>query len=216
MNISTRTIMRFLIAGLLGFGAGSLLADAASDVGHLQQRWAEVNYQLEGKTRLSAFDQLIADVQGMVAANPDSAELLIWSGIIKSTYAGAKGGLGALSLVKAAKIDLEMAMAIDADALQGSAYTSLGALYYSVPGWPIGFGDDAKAEELLLSALKLNPDGIDSNYFYGSFLITQKRYDEARPYLLKAQRAPGRPGREVSDSGRQKEILAALQQLDGK
>ena len=216
MNISTLTIMRFLIAGILGFGAGSLLADSASDIGHLQQRWAEVNYQLEGKTRLSAFDQLIADVQGMVAANPDSAELLIWSGIIKSTYAGAKGGLGALSLVKAAKTDLEMAMAIDADALEGSAYTSLGALYYSVPGWPIGFGDDAKAEELLLSALKLNPDGIDSNYFYGSFLITQKRYDEARPYLLKAQRAPGRPGREVADSGRQKEILAALQQLDGK
>lgn len=216
MKRTTNTTVRLLVAAMLWLSAGSLMADAAGDVAHLQQRWAEVNYQLEGKTRLSAFDQLLVDAKGMVTANPGSAELLIWSGIIKSTYAGAKGGLGALSLAKASKADLEQAMALNADALQGSAYTSLGALYYSVPGWPVGFGDDDKAEELLLKALELNPDGIDSNYFYASFLINQDRNEEARPYLLKAQKAPGRPGREVADSGRQKEILAALQEIDGK
>jgi tetratricopeptide (TPR) repeat protein len=210
------TTFRLLVAGLLWLYAGSLLADAASDVAHLQQRWAEVNYQLEGKTRLSAFEQLVTDAEAMVVANPDSAEILIWSGIIKSTYAGAKGGLGALSLAKSSKAELEQAMALNADALQGSAYTSLGALYYSVPGWPVGFGDDDKAEELLQKALELNPDGIDSNYFYASLLIDQKRYDEARTYLLKAQAAPARPGREVADSGRQQEIRAALQKTEGK
>ena len=140
-----------------------------------------------------------ADAESMVAANPDSAEVLIWSGIVKSTYAGAKGGLGALSFAKASKADLEKALALNADALQGSAYTSLGALYYSVPGWPIGFGDDDKAEELLKKALALNPDGIDSNYFYGCYLITEGRNEEARTYLLKAQQAPARPGRTVRD-----------------
>jgi tetratricopeptide (TPR) repeat protein len=215
MKTTTSTTVRLLVASMLWLGAGRLMADVASDVAHLQQRWAEVNYQLEGKTRLSAFEQLLVDAKGMVAANPGSAEVLIWSGIIKSTYAGAKGGLGALSMAKASKADLEQAMALNADALQGSAYTSLGALYYSVPGWPVGFGDDDKAEELLLKALALNPAGIDSNYFYASFLINQDRYDEARPYLLKAQAAPARPGREVADSGRQKEILVALQEIDG-
>jgi tetratricopeptide (TPR) repeat protein len=205
-----------VVAGLLWLSAGSLLANAASDVAHLQQRWAEVNYQLEGKTRLSAFEQLVADAEAIVTANPDSAEVLIWSGIIKSTYAGAKGGLGALSLVKASKTDLEKALALDAGALQGSAYTSLGALYYSVPGWPVGFGDDDKAEELLKKALELNPEGIDSNYFYGSFLLEQKRYEEARTYLVKAQKAPARPGREIADSGRQQEIIAALAKIAGK
>jgi hypothetical protein len=58
-------------------------------------------------------------------------------------------------------------MAIDPRALQGSAYTSLGSLYYQVPGWPIGFGDDKRAEAMLLKALEINPDGIDPNYFYG-------------------------------------------------
>jgi hypothetical protein len=39
-----------------------------------------------------------------------------------------------------AKADLEKALARP-QGLQGSAYTSLAALYDRVPGWPIGFGD---------------------------------------------------------------------------
>jgi tetratricopeptide (TPR) repeat protein len=191
-------------------------ADVASDVQHLQQRWAEVNYQLEGKTRLAAFEQLAGEAEAMQQTNAGSAEILVWSGIIKSTYAGAKGGLGALSLAKAAKADLEAAMAIDADVMNGSAYNSLGALYYGVPGWPVGFGDDGKAEELLKKALELNPDGIDPNYFYGDFLIGEKRYAEARTYLEKALQAPARPGRVIADAGRRMEIQEKLAEISGK
>jgi hypothetical protein len=71
---------------------------------------------------------------------------LIWEGIINSSWAGAIGGLGALGKVKAAKASLEQAMKLDPNALQGSAYTSLGTLYDQVPGWPIGFGDADKAD----------------------------------------------------------------------
>jgi tetratricopeptide (TPR) repeat protein len=188
------------------------LAQAAvlDDVKRLQDRWAEINYQLEGKTQLSAFEQLVSEATALTAANPAAAEAWIWSGIIKSTYAGAKGGLGALALAKASKADLEQALELDPRALQGSAYTSLGALYYSVPGWPVGFGDHEKAEELLKEALLQNPEGIDSNYFYGSFLITEKRYAEARNYLQKAQQAAPRDGRALADTGRQQEIADAL------
>ena len=193
--------------------AGSVRADLNTDVQHLQQRWAEVNYQLEGNTQLSAFEQLVADADRIVASNPGAAEALIWSGIIKSTFAGAKGGLGALALAKASRIDLEQALELNADALQGSAYTSLGALYYSVPGWPVGFGDDDKAEELLKQALAKNPDGIDTNYFYADYLISEHKYAEAREYLLKAQKAAPRPGRALADSGRQQEISAKLQEI---
>jgi len=191
-------------------------ADLDSDISHLQQRWAEVNYQLEGKTRLSEFEKLVAEATQATSSYPQAAESWIWSGIIKSTYAGAKGGLGALSLAKESRADLEKALSLNADALDGSAYTSLGTLYYNVPGWPVGFGDDKKAEEFLTKALSLNPDGIDSNYFYGNYLISEKRYDQARRYLKKAQRAKARPDRPLADSGRQKEILEALAGIDGK
>ncbi|MFA3781275.1 hypothetical protein [Yersinia sp. 1652 StPb PI] len=79
-------------------------------------------------------------------ANGSRADLLIWSAIVKSSWAGEKGGLGALDLVKDAKVKLELAIKLDANALDGSAYTSLGTLYYQVLGWPIGFGDKKQAE----------------------------------------------------------------------
>ena len=196
--------------------APSARAELGADIAHLQQRWAEVNYQLEGRTQLSAFEQLIEEAERATAANPDAPEAWIWSGIIKSTFAGAKGGLGALSLAKQSKSDLETAMQLGDEALQGSAYTSLGALYFKVPGWPLGFGDKDRAEELLLKALSLNPDGIDSNYFYASYLIDRKRFDEAREYLLKAQQAPARPERPLADAGRQREIAEALEAIRGR
>jgi len=205
-----------LVASIFVLATAIVRADPASDLRHLQQRWAEVNYQLEGKTQLSAFEQLADDADRAVAASANNAELLIWRGIIRSTWAGARGGLGALGLVKDAKADFETALQLDAQALQGSAYTSLGSLYYQVPGWPIGFGNDARAEELLKKALDVNPDGIDSNYFYGCYLIDAERYPEAREYLLKAQHAAPRPGRALADSGRQDEIAAALASIAGK
>ncbi len=117
---------------------------------------------------------------------------------------------------KTAKADLEKALTLDPRALQGSAYTSLAALYDRVPGWPIGFGDADKAEQLLKQALLINPDGIDSLYFWGDHLYRQKRYPEARAALLKALQATPRPGREIADSGRRHEINALLADIDKK
>jgi len=211
--------MKHLIKSLLFLVTVTRLrvqAGLDSDVAHLQQRWAEVNYQLEGKTQLSEFERLVEEADKVTAAYPQAAEGWIWSGIIKSTYAGAKGGLGALALAKASKADLEKAMSLNDKALDGSAYTSLGTLYYSVPGWPVGFGDDDMAEKLLKTALTLNPEGIDPNYFYASYLVSEKRYDEARQYLAKAYDAPARPGRQLADEGRHKEVGELLLEIKDK
>ncbi|BAW21381.1 hypothetical protein PPUJ13061_50100 [Pseudomonas putida] len=84
-----------------------------------------------------------------------------------------------MSKAKQSRTDLEKALQLDPDALQGSAYTSLAALYDRVPGWPIGFGDAQKADELLRQALLINPDGIDSLYFWGDHLAREGKYAEA-------------------------------------
>ena len=202
--------IRYLVAGLL---AGFSLNILAADIAPLQQRWAEIQYQLPEDQKADAFEALAAEAEQALAQEPDDAPLLFWRGIILSSWAGADGGLGALGKVKEAKSLLEHALRVDPQALQGSAYTSLGALYYQVPGWPIGFGDDEQAEALLKQALALNPDGIDSNYFWGDYLIDQKRYAEARAALLKAQAAAPRPDRPLADQGRQAEIRARLDKI---
>jgi tetratricopeptide (TPR) repeat protein len=183
---------------------------------NLQDRWAEINYQLPKEQRENAFASLSKQAQQAVAAEPNAAELQIWNGIILSTYAGAKGGLGALGLVKEAKASLEQGLALDPKALSGSAYTSLGSLYYQVPGWPVGFGDDEKAEAMLKQALAINPDGIDPNYFYGDYLARAKRFEEAKAALEKALQAPPRPTRQSADVGRKQEVQVLLNKVNAE
>jgi tetratricopeptide (TPR) repeat protein len=180
----------------------------------LQEDWARVQYQMPDKQKADAFEQLHLRATGMAEKYPERAEPLVWDGIILSTWAGAKGGLGALSLVKQAKSALERSLEIDDQALDGSAYTSLGSLYYQVPGWPIAFGDDDKAESLLQKALAINPDGIDSNFFYADFLKEQGRDDEARIYFQRAASAKQRPQRPLADQGRQEDISKKLRELN--
>ncbi|WP_434339991.1 hypothetical protein [Motilimonas cestriensis] len=58
--------------------------------------------------------------------------------------------------------------------------------------------------------MQLNPNGIDSNFFYGDFLIQQKKKQEAKKVLQQALKAAPRPGREVADKGRKDEIYRLL------
>lgn len=204
--------MKQILFTLMILPAAMFAQGAALD--DIQQDWAQANYQLEDKAQVEALTALKERTEAAVAASQGSdASMLIWDGIVKSTLAGKKGGLSALSLVKAARKSLEKAIEIDPAALDGSAYTSLGALYYQVPGWPLGFGDDDTARKLLNKAVAMNPHGIDSNYFYGDFLAQQKETAAARAVLEHALAAPDRPDRPVADAGRRAEIRQLLETL---
>ena len=188
-------------------------ATLETELADIQHRWAEIQYQVPEGEKEKAFEGLAGEAEAFVAHYPDRAEPLIWQGIVLSTYAGAKGGLGALGLVKDARESLEAALAIDPDALDGSAYTSLGSLYYQVPGWPLSFGDDDMARQYLQEALAINPDGMDANFFFGDFLLDQGEPERARGYLQKVLEAPDRPGRETADAGRREEAKSRLDSL---
>ena len=202
-----------------GVAAGAAAAEPGFDAELLaiQQAWAHVNYEVPaGDAREQAFAALEKRAEQFTHQHPQRAEALIWEGIIESSYAGAKGGLGALSLAKEARGNLEAALEIDGRALDGSAYTSLGTLYYKVPGFPIGFGDRHEAEKLLRHALELNPTGIDPNYFYGELLFEEGKYAQALQHLDQAARAAPRPGRELADKGRHAEITALTARVKAK
>lgn len=188
-------------------------ADGDSKVGEFQQRWAVIKYQLADDQRRTAFEELAESAETATAEQPDNTELLIWQGIILSSLAGESGGLRALKLVKQAREKLELALTQDETALSGSAYTSLGALHYQIPGWPISFGSKKKAREFLEQGLTINPDGIDSNFFYGDFLLSQGEIDRARQRLEHALAAKNRPQRPIADAGRREEIKALLAKI---
>ncbi len=205
-----RNHLPWLLAAALPWAA------QATNVDQLRNQWAHVSYEMPKPQQLDAMLRVKSSADAALAAAPADAPLLIWDGIITSTVAGLKGGLGALSLAKEARAKLEKAEHLQPGALGGSALISLGALYYQVPGWPIGFGNKDKARADLQAALKIDPDGIDANYFYASFLFSEGDYAGARRAAEHALAAAPRPGREVADKGRRGEIATLLARIGDK
>jgi tetratricopeptide (TPR) repeat protein len=204
------TASLILAAGLAGTTLHAYALSSEEAIRPIEVRWDQIKYRTPEKEQAERFHELAQRAHRLVESLPNQAEPLIWEGIALSSEAGAKGGLGALSLAKQARRDLEAAIKLDDKALQGSAYASLGTLYYKVPGWPIGFGDKDKAEEMLKKSLAINPNGIDPNYFYAEYLYGRDRYRDALQHLETALKAPARPGREVADAGRRQEVQAMI------
>ena len=200
----------------LAFAPAAQAAPVDDAVAELQHDWEVIRYQAPAGEREKRFEELSAKAHKASETFAGRAEPLVWEGIIVSSQAGEKGGLGALSLVKQAKALYEAAIQIDGNALEGSAYNSLGVLYYKVPGWPIGFGDKAKADELLQKALVINPKGIDPNFFYAEYLVETKQREKAVAYLERALQAPARPGRQIADTGRREEVRQLLDKISQK
>lgn len=184
-------------------------------ISHLQSEWARIKYQLADKEQQIKEIHALGDEAAILTATyPQRAEAKIWQGIILSTDAGIERGFSALGKLKQARDLFLASIENDPAALQGSAYTSLASLYYQVPGWPVSFGSNKKAREYFEQALAINPNGIDSNFFYGDFLVQQKKYDEAKKHLTAALNAPARSGRKLADESRKQEVRAALANLD--
>lgn len=206
-------LIRFFLFSLMLISGLVVAAPDEALIRPIQDQWAEIKYRVPEKQQAERYQALAVQARQLVDAHPKQAEPLIWEGIALSSEAGARGGLGALSLAEAAKDRLEAALRLDDHALAGSAYTSLGTLLHKVPGWPISFGDKKRAETLLKKALTLNPGGIDPNFFYGEYLFDRGRHEEAITHLETALKAPARPGRKVADTGRRQEVQVMIDKV---
>ncbi|MBJ7556203.1 tetratricopeptide repeat protein [Marinomonas spartinae] len=210
--------MKSLFVALITLGfLSSAWAQDNNTLLDIQHQWSHINYQMtDNDKKVDAFKALATKVEAMVKADPNNADDYIWLGIIQASTAQAKGGLGALSFAKEAKKNLEHAIKINPNASEGSAYTTLGVLYHKVPGWPIGFGSDSKAKELLQKSIAINPKGLDNNFFYAEFLYDDGDYKEAKKYLEIAQQAAPRENRPVAEAGRRKDLNALLEKVNKK
>ena len=217
MNLVKKIAFFLFLSGIF---IQTVSAGVDEDVFQLKKTWEQLKYKTPVSEQEKGFELLLAQSEKVTAKYPGKAEPLVWQGIIEGTFAGVRNGirgqLAALSLVKDAKQHFEQAIQIDSHGSSGAAYTSLGSLYYQVPPWPIAYGDNDKAKEMLLKGLEINPDGIDANYFYGEFLFKSGELNKAAESLKKALLADPREGREIADEGRKKEINDLLKKIADK
>lgn len=191
--------------------------DLTVEVKRLQSTWEAIKFGVpEGDEQTKRMNALGDDADAVAARFPDKPEALIWDGIITSERASMASAFSALGLAKRARDILESAYKIDPARLDAGATTSLGVLYYRVPGFPIGFGDKDKARHLLEQAVKLAPNGLDAWYFYGDFLYAQSEWPKAAEVLQHALQLPGHPDRPQWDKNRRLVIEELLDKIKAK
>jgi len=216
MNMNMMKWILGAMAGLslLAVAAPAFAAPVDDAVLVLQHEWAQANYKTADNQKEATFKALVDKAAALTAQYPDRAEPKIWEAIIRAGYAGAMGGMSSMfnampQMEKGRDLLLE-AEKIDAQAMHGSVYTTLGSFFYMTPGGFIGFGDNDKALDYLNKGLAIAPDDMDANYFMGDYWIEQKKYKKALPYLEKVIALPAVESRPVYSEGRKAEAVAKL------
>lgn len=205
------TIFGVLI--LLGATAPSVFALPPSDLKVIQEvkdEWESAFYSLPPDQQEPVLKTLSMKTETLIQKYPNAAEPYLVAGLVQCSLAANEGGFGALGRVKKARQYVQQAMAKDPLAMDGSGYVILGNLYYRLPGWPLSFGDNKVARSYLETAIRLYPDGLDTNYFYGDFLLDEGDATAALPYLEKAERAPVRESSRLSDLKLKEELKVSL------
>ena len=183
---------------------------------NIEAEWASIYYSTPKSQQGPAYVQLLDKTVNLVRQYPDAAEPIFWQAVVKATYADQQDAFSALNAIHEARDLLIKAIKINPETMSGSAYVTLGTLYYMVPKWPISFGDDDAAQQMLETALKINPDGIDSNYFYGEFLLLHNKPGDAAIYFERASAAPARSEQLYADNRLKAEARLALKNAQNR
>lgn len=213
MSLFSRVAYFVSLIVFLGLSITASAQAYENELGKLQTEWAIAKYQTPKNKQIPDFEKLIHKAEILNQKYPHQPSIMVWYATILSSYASLKGGISVLPKVKKARALLEEAIHLNNQVENGFAQGVLGALYARVPGWPIAFGSKEKARSHLQMAIQINPQGIDSNYYYGDFLVDVGEYQEAKQHLEIAHRASVRPNYEIQDKGRKEEIAISLAKL---
>ncbi|MEY2697481.1 MAG: hypothetical protein RL333_1619 [Pseudomonadota bacterium] len=210
MRLSLKILSFFILFSALNSAVGALSPSDLKIIQGVKDEWETAFYTLSQEQQEPILKTLSMKADTLIQQYPDAAEAYLVAGLIQCSLAANEGGFSALGRVKKARQFVLQAMDKDPLAMDGSGYVILGNLYYRLPGWPISFGDNKVARSYLETAIRLYPEGLDANYFYGDFLLDEGNPAAALPFLEKADRAPVRALSRLSDLKLKEELKVSL------
>jgi len=198
------------LVALLIFSLNCWANDLNRTLQTIESEWASIYYENSNSEKESAYDDLLNKANQLAIEFPNTTETLFWQAVILASRAEQQDGFSALNAIHQSKDLLMQAIKLNPQTANGSAYVTLATLYYMVPQWPIAFGDTEKAAQLFKLALEINPEGIDTNYFYGDYLLAINQIGQAQKYFEKAVSAPSRKEQPFADNMLKNEPKLAL------
>ena len=203
-----------LVAILLLMSSTAFSSSIIREINKIESEWAQIYYSQNDQEQKDAYPKLIDKTNQLITKHPKSVELSIWKAILISTNAEFENPFTALKSINIAKNLLESSIQKQPKALDGAAFVVLGTLYYMTPSWPISFGNQSKAEQLLKKGLEMNPNSIDANYFYADYLLSKNKIKKASKYFKLALNTPVRSTQQYADKQLKNEALTALKNTE--
>lgn len=185
------------------------------EINGIESDWAKVFYH-SAKTDDMAkkeYSRLIAKTQRLEIKYPDATEPIFWEANILASRAEHENIFTALASIETAKTLLKQVIQKDASTLGGAALITLGILYYEMP---LTYNRNSMAENHLKEALKINPNGVDPNYFYAEFLRSMDQAIAAIKYYKFALSATVRFEQQFADEQLKNKALINLIALNPK
>jgi tetratricopeptide (TPR) repeat protein len=189
-----------------------------SELLRLARDWEHVKLQVSDRDdqekQMASLAQRAGQIGKQYQNIPDP---IVWVGIIASEQASLANDNGspikALQFAKRARDILEEVEKTNPETMDAGAPTTLGVLYDRVPGFPIGFGDKARARYYLQEAIRSAPNGLDANFFYGEFLFKLGERSEAAKILERALTLPELSNRPLWDRSLRAAIRQTLSEI---
>lgn len=208
-----RKILLVVILLQLAYSAQAETLVQAVDA--IEKEWAQVYYK-NLPNPSAKYAHLLTKANALAKTYPTKAEPLLWQAVLIATDADHQPPMKALEQINQARELLNQAIEMAPTGMNGAALVALGTLYYLTPPWPIAFGDTEKAQELLSKALKISPESIDANYFYGDFLLAQNETEQAAEYFKKALAVPSRKNQTFADDNLKLQAKLALENASNR
>lgn len=182
------------------------------EINSIESDWARVFYHSSKTDEIAKkeYSRLIARIQRLGIKYPDATEPIFWEANILASRAEHENIFTALVSIKTAKTLLKQVIQKDASTLGGAALVTLGIIHYEMP---LIYGNSV-AEKHLKEALKINPNGVDPNYFYAEFLHSINQAIAAIKYYKFALSAAVRPEQQFADEQLKNKALINLIALD--
>ena len=189
-----------------------------SELLRLARDWERVKLQVSDRDDQEKQMASLAQRAGQIAKQYENIpDPIVWVGIITSEQASLANDNGspikALQFAKRARDLLEEVEKTSPETMDAGAPTTLGVLYDRVPGFPIGFGDKARARYYLQEAIRSAPNGLDANFFYGDFLFKLGERSEAAKILERALTLPELSNRPLWDRSLRAAIRQTLSEI---
>lgn len=137
--------------------------------------------------KIDAFTRCIQLSEEARKQEPSRLEAVFVNGLCYAERANMDSSLSDASKAKKA---MEKILKANPLLYDGLAYTILGKLYFALPGWPISFGDNDKALEILRKVLTINPRNRYNYLFLSEVLWSEGFKEEAKNILKQGMALP--------------------------